>query len=130
MARGHIRQRGKGTWAVVVSLGRDPATGERRRKWVTVRDYLATWLQDVVAVRNRQRTQEGYASIIRQYILPSIGQVQLAKLEPSHVDGMLGRMLRRGLSANTAHHAYVVLSKALKDALRKGVGGAQCLPSR
>ena len=37
MARGHIRQRGKGTWAVVVSLGRDPLTGERRRQWVSVK---------------------------------------------------------------------------------------------
>ena len=154
MARGHIRQRSKGSWSVVLSLGNDPETGKRRRKWVavrgtkreaeaemsrllaehdrgvspasgklTVREYLHGWLRDVVAVRNRPRTQEGYASIIRQYILPSIGQVQLAKLEPSHVDGMLSRVLKKGLSGNTAHHAYVVLSKALKDALRKGMIG-------
>ena len=37
MARGHIRQRGKGTWAVVVSLGRDPLTGKRRQRWETVK---------------------------------------------------------------------------------------------
>ena len=35
--RGHIRQRGKGTWAVVVSLGRDPLTGKRRQRWETVK---------------------------------------------------------------------------------------------
>ncbi|MBE3585410.1 MAG: hypothetical protein IMW94_04460 [Thermoanaerobacter sp.] len=34
--RGHIRKRGKSSWAVVVDLPRDPETGKRRRKWVTV----------------------------------------------------------------------------------------------
>ena len=33
--RGHIRQRAKGSWTVVLSLGNDPATGKRRRQWVT-----------------------------------------------------------------------------------------------
>ncbi len=30
--RGHVRKRGK-TWAVVVDVGRDPETGQRRQKW-------------------------------------------------------------------------------------------------
>ncbi len=34
--KGHIRKRGKNSWAVVVDLPRDPETGKRRRKWVTV----------------------------------------------------------------------------------------------
>ncbi len=33
--RGHIRKRG-GSWAVVLSLGRDPVTGKRRQRWVAV----------------------------------------------------------------------------------------------
>jgi integrase len=35
--RGHIRQRAKGSWSIVVELGRDPATGKRRQQWHTVR---------------------------------------------------------------------------------------------
>ncbi len=31
--QGHIRKRGKGSWEVVIDLGRDPATGERRQVW-------------------------------------------------------------------------------------------------
>jgi hypothetical protein len=30
---GHIRKRTKNSWAVVLSLGRDPATGKKRQKW-------------------------------------------------------------------------------------------------
>lgn len=35
--RGHIRKRSKNSWAVVVELPRDPETGKRRQRWVTVR---------------------------------------------------------------------------------------------
>jgi len=35
--RGHIKKRGKGSYSVVVSLGRDPKTGKRRQQWVTIR---------------------------------------------------------------------------------------------
>jgi integrase len=34
--QGHIRKRGKGSWAVVVDLGRDPSTGRRRQLWRSV----------------------------------------------------------------------------------------------
>jgi integrase len=35
--RGHIRERSKGTWAIVIDVGRDPATGKRRQQWYTVK---------------------------------------------------------------------------------------------
>ncbi len=34
--QGHIRRRGKGSWTVVVDLGRDPDSGKRRQLWRTV----------------------------------------------------------------------------------------------
>lgn len=34
--KGHIRPRGKNTWAIKYEIGRDPKTGKRRSKWVTV----------------------------------------------------------------------------------------------
>jgi len=35
--RGHIRQRSKGSWTVVLDTGRDPETGKRRQQWHTIR---------------------------------------------------------------------------------------------
>ncbi len=35
--QGHIRQRSRGSWTVVVDLGRDPATGKRRQIWRSVK---------------------------------------------------------------------------------------------
>ena len=35
--RGHIKQRAKGSWSIVIDVGRDPRTGKRQQQWHTVR---------------------------------------------------------------------------------------------
>lgn len=35
--RGHIRKRGKDSWTIVLSMGRDPSTGKRRQQWFTIK---------------------------------------------------------------------------------------------
>ena len=35
--RGHIRERYRGTWCIVIDVGRDPQTGKRRQQWYTVK---------------------------------------------------------------------------------------------
>ena len=35
--RGHLKQRAKGSWTIVLELDRDPTTGKRKQQWVTVR---------------------------------------------------------------------------------------------
>jgi len=35
--KGHIRQRTKGSWSIVIDVGRDPETGKRRQQWHTVK---------------------------------------------------------------------------------------------
>lgn len=35
--RGHIRQRTKGSWSIVIDVGRDPETGKRCQNWHTIR---------------------------------------------------------------------------------------------
>ena len=35
--RGHITKRGKNSWSIVLDVGRNPATGKRRQKWISVK---------------------------------------------------------------------------------------------
>lgn len=35
--RGHIKKRSKDSYTVIVELPRDPVTGKRRQKWITVK---------------------------------------------------------------------------------------------
>ena len=93
---------------------------------VTVRDYLAGWLEAVepsLAV-----TASGnYRIIIRCYVLPHLGTQQLSTLRPDHLITAYRTLLTRGgrrgrpLSATTVRTTHRILSKALADAVRDGV---------
>ena len=116
--KGHIRQRSKGSWAIILDLGRD-ADGKRRQKWHTVRgtkkdaqrelakllhqlhtgeyieptqmtvvDYLKTWLRDYAKVNVAGKTYERYAEIIERHLIPALGHHALPKLQPLHIQGL------------------------------------------
>jgi integrase len=96
--------------------GVEPAPGK-----LTVDEWLRRWLRDVVAVRNRPRTVESYASLVRNHLSPALGRRKLHQLRPSDVDHMVASMRAKGLTANTALHAFTVLRKALRDAEQRGL---------
>lgn len=91
------------------------------RTKLTVGAYLKDWLRDVVAIRNRPRTAEAYAVIINNHLAPNIGSIPLTRLQPGHVEKMEAKLLASGLSRNTVLHVHRIVSKAMKDALRKGM---------
>ncbi len=35
--RGQLKQRSKGSWTIIMDLGRDPTTGKRQQQWTTIR---------------------------------------------------------------------------------------------
>src|ERR1051326_3114637 len=35
--KGSLKQRSDGSWSLIIELGKDPATGKRKQKWITVR---------------------------------------------------------------------------------------------
>ena len=113
--KGHIRQRGSKSWAIVLDLGRD-ADGKRRQKWhtvkgskkdaqrelarllheintgayveptrMTVSDYLDRWLEDYARSNVSPKTFERYEEIVRLHLKPSLGHHVLSKLQPLHI---------------------------------------------
>jgi integrase len=84
----------------------------------TVAALLEGWLP---TLRLRPRTVESYTDTVRRYIVPAIGSVPLAKLEPEHVERMLADLTARGtLSTTTIRYAHTVLRIALGRALKSG----------
>jgi integrase len=112
---GHIRQRSPGSWEIRYSLGIDPATGKRKiatttvrgsRKdaekelrrllrsvdtgehvdpnRTTVREWLTKWLA-MIKSEVAPRTHEGYTAIVNNRLVPTIGNLQLAKLAAVHI---------------------------------------------
>lgn len=120
--RGHIRPRGKDTWAIVVDVGRGP-DGKRRQRWVTVRgtkkkaearltellrnldtneyiepakltvaEYLQRWLEEHVKPNASLGTYERYASVVDLHLAPEIGGTALAKLQPLHIQALYRKL--------------------------------------
>ena len=148
---GHIRERSPGAFEVRYELGTDPATGKRRTATVTVRgthkeaerelrrllrsvdtgehvdpnrikvrEWLSTWL-DTTRAEVAPKSAERYAEIANNFLIPALGNLQLAKLAPVHVQDAYnawaagGRRDGRpgGLSPRTRRHIHRILSAAL-----------------
>jgi integrase len=148
--RGHICKRSKNSWAVIVYLGRDTATGKERHKWfthrtkqdaeahlaqlltqlhgggtlphtkATVAEFLQQWLRDYAAGAVGPVTLATYRDMIRVHIVPALGTIPLAKLSSQTVQGYLSRKLE-GLSPTTVRHHAMLLHAALRHAVRWGL---------
>lgn len=146
---GSIHQRKDGRWCASVHLGYEG--GKRKRKHFlghsrkevqeklnealakmsqglpiatkrqSVAQYLDDWLQNAMQLAVRVRTFDSYESVIRLYIKPEIGNVQLADLAPQHVQKMLMQSAKKGLSPTTVRYHRTVLIAALNTAVKWGL---------
>ena len=90
---------------------------------LTVANFLDKWLESVKP-NVRTRTYEGYESIVRVHVSPSLGTVPLDKLRPMHLQTYYSEQQAHGgykqkpLSALTVHHHHRLLHEALSQAVR------------
>ncbi len=154
---GHIRERSPGAFELRYGLRSDPATGKRKiatatvrgsrrdaerelrrlmravdtgehvdPNRVTVRHWLATWLATVrheVASRSYDR----YAAIVNRHLIPALGNLQLTKLAPVHIQDFYNSLAstgRRdgrpgGLAPRSRRQLHRVLATALSRAVEQ-----------
>ncbi len=152
---GHIRERSPGSWELRYSLGTNPATGRRRMVTTTVKgdrkfaerelrrllravdtgehvdpnsmtlsQWLTTWLGNIRAEVS-PKSHERYGEVVKNFLIPELGNLPLAKLAPGHVqtaynawatggrrDGKPG-----GLSPRTRRHIHRILRASLARAV-------------
>jgi integrase len=123
--KGHIRQRSRGHWAIVLDV-RDGSTGERKRRWhsfagtkraaqtecarliaelkagicleptkATASQFLDRWL-DYVRSRVSAKSHERYVDLCRKNIGPLLGRVALTKLQPVQISDAYAKALASG----------------------------------
>ncbi|MBK8465315.1 MAG: site-specific integrase [Chloracidobacterium sp.] len=80
--------------------------------------FLEKWLEDVVRIKVRSATYDGYESKINTHIRESIGKKRLCDLEGFDIQKLYNDMTKRGLSSKTVRHVHNVLNPALKQAVR------------
>ncbi len=154
---GHVRERSPGSFEIRYALGTNLATGKRRISTatvrgslkdaekelrrllrsvdtgehvdpnrITVREWLTTWL-DSTRQEVAPRTAERYREIVSNYLVPALGNLQLTKLAPIHLQDVYNALAmggRRdgkpgGLSPQTRRHIHRILSSALARAVEQ-----------
>ena len=87
---------------------------------MTLGDWLAYWLEDVVRPNLASTTCYCYQCIIKNHIAPALGQIPLADLTAQRIQQYYARMMReKGLSGNSVHKHHILLHTALKLACRQ-----------
>lgn len=84
---------------------------------VTLKDYLASWLENVVRPNVKRTTYSNYQTAVKHRILPFFGEHILQEVRPRHIDGWLKSLAEKGLSHGTIQQTKTVLSIALKYAI-------------
>lgn len=155
--RGSVVRRGRG-YSIVVDIGRDPSTGKRKQKWqggfhskkeaeaelarvvnsveqgtyvnaarTLLSDYLRRWLE-AAKVSLAPATYRRYWVATEMHIIPCLGNIPIAKLQPLEIQRFLTDELNsgrrdnktsvgRGLSPATVRYNYRVLHHALAQAV-------------
>ena len=80
--------------------------------------YLSQWL-DVHKVTLRDHTIHRYSQIIRNYIVPHIGDIKLGDLHLARVERFYALLIESGVGTRTIREVHAVLHKALKKAVKR-----------
>ena len=97
------------------------------------RDTISDFMAQRLTTKTTLRTQQGYRACIKRYINPTIGPVELQRLNPQQIQGIYAGMLARGLSNTTVAQLHRILKQALSHAVTWGaltynVANAASLP--
>jgi integrase len=93
-----------------------PISKERR----TLADYMESWLR-MAKPSLRPGTLANYSWYTRKYIIPTLGNVPLTKLNGEHVQRLLATRSAEGLASTTVRTIYSVLHAALNEAVALGL---------
>lgn len=85
---------------------------------ITVEEWSARWMNAQVALK--PSTRAGYVGVLRRYVLPQWGTLQLSQVQHAAVAAWIAELSARGLAPSTIRHAHRVLSMILSLAVRDG----------
>ena len=145
--RKRVGTNGAISYQLTVEGDHDPVTGKRERRYKTVKgtkkaaeatlrkmiadmesgnittasamkikDWMENWLT-LYLPNIEATTRAGYREKIDNYIIPSLGNIQLKALNTDHVQKWVNELQQRGLSPKTIRNAYNNLNAALKKAV-------------
>lgn len=148
--RGHMRQRSKGTWELIVDIGRDPISGKRRQRSRSFRgtkrdaqrelrsliadvevgrltgtgtvlaQLLASWL-DLAEEQLSPTTLREYRRLVDRRINPALGDVPLIKITTPMLDEFYRALAdSEGLAPASVRQIHSIIRRGLKQGVKWG----------
>lgn len=97
----------------------DGLTPEGVRAGASVESWITEWL--TMRTRTvRPKTAATEQSLMRRWVIPTLGRVKLEALSPAHMRTLTSHMIDSGCSTTTARTAQRVFQQALKAAIVEG----------
>lgn len=90
-------------------------------KAVNLAQWAPTWLETVAKPDVDPKTYAGYASLVRRWIVPTLGNRKVAALKPSDVRALRVKMTDAGRATSTVRQAHIVLSMILDAAVAEKI---------
>jgi integrase len=84
-------------------------------------DFLNSYMAEVAIHNLRPTTYQTNYSLIKNHIIPGLGNIKLSKLQPSQVQAFYSQKLSEGLARRTVAYLHAILHKCLDQALRWGL---------
>jgi len=139
----------KGSFTIVLELGRDDTTGKYRQKWIAVKGKHQVAVDKMAELMQRFKTTgviettklttgeflrqwiesrrgkldvsswERYEQIIRTHFIPDFGGIPLAKLTLLDLERHYAKIQAAGLSIGTVRYHRAVIHKALQSAVQR-----------
>lgn len=107
-------------------IASEKADVRRRSSRETVMEWVETWLEEYVARQLKTSTRISYENIVRNQIIPRLGQRKLAMLSKSDIEEFYKSLLKNGradgkggLSIKTIRNVHIVLHRALREAVMR-----------
>lgn len=89
---------------------------------ITLKQWLTTWMDDVVKLSRQSTTVYAYRNMIDRHIVPALGNVPLQKLTPQQLQKYYADKIREGkISSNTVRKHHDLLNSALRFAVKQGL---------
>jgi hypothetical protein len=86
-------------------------------KSTTLGEWAVTWLETVAKPDVDPKTYAGYASLVRKWIVPTLGRKKISTLKPTDVRTLRVRMTEAGRATSTVRQGHIVLSMILDTAV-------------
>ncbi len=87
----------------------------------TVQAYFAIWLREYQYHKLKPSSFDRLESTVSNHIYPSIGNLKMDKVTRDHIQGLINKLCRKGLSYSSIKKVYVALNSCFTHAMTADV---------